>query len=368
MLKILLADDEHLEREALKIIINRNIKEALIVGEAENSKRAIELCEELKPDIVFMDIKMPGIDGIEASKIIKEKNNDIVIIVLTAYNDFEFAHRSIKAHVDDYILKPARPEVIINCINKHIKRIEKERNYFEELVNKLVKEIERMHYSNSKKALENIIMNLKDYCGKNNMLFIKKGIELANIIMFTASNMDLEIEDTIVNKLNNSDLINSLDYCYYLENELYNLLDNIFDVIIKEKPQGINELDAVLNYIEKYFKKGISLEEVANYANLSVHYLSKLFKKEVGINFVNYVTERKIEEAKKLLEMTDIPILNISLELSFKEQNYFSKVFKKLVGMTPTQYRDKKRREKEKKIKNNLMTRNTILLNGKWYI
>jgi YesN/AraC family two-component response regulator len=85
------------------------------------------------------------------------------------------------------------------------------------------------------------------------------------------------------------------------------------------------------------------LDQVGEYANMSSYYLSKIFKKETGVNFVTYLTERKIEIAKDMLANTDVPIINIALDLSYHEPNYFSKVFKKSTGMTPTEYRKEKR-------------------------
>jgi YesN/AraC family two-component response regulator len=76
---------------------------------------------------------------------------------------------------------------------------------------------------------------------------------------------------------------------------------------------------------------------------MSSYYLSKIFKKETGVNFVTYLTERKIEIAKDMLANTDVPIINIALDLSYHEPNYFSKVFKKSTGMTPTEYRKERR-------------------------
>ena len=76
MYRILLADDEHLEREALKLIITENLPNASIVGEAASGTEVVIQDQKLNPDIIFMDIKMPEMDGIKASKKIKEKNRD----------------------------------------------------------------------------------------------------------------------------------------------------------------------------------------------------------------------------------------------------------------------------------------------------
>ncbi len=366
MCKILLVDDEYLEREALRIIINKGYKDAEIVGETGLGKQAIELSESLNPDIIFMDIKMPGIDGIEASRIIKEKNKDRIIIVLTAYEEFEFAHRAIRAKVDDYILKPARPENIIQSIKRHFNdknEISNEQNNIDTLLDA----INNCNYKKSKEALNKLI-DISLQVHDNDTKKIKEFIKVVCDSMIKVSKeMDLNIDELIMKRINNSQM-SLVDY-YSIRTDLYKLLEKIFDKIIKEKLyDSQSEMEMVLNYIEKNICEGVGLEEVADYVNLSPYYLSKLFKKEFGINFINYVTNRKIEEAKELLEKTDLPIINISLELSFNEPNYFSKVFKKVVGVTPSQYREKKKSYKAKHSNQNLLSKNVTIANSRWYI
>ncbi|RDC48588.1 response regulator, partial [Acinetobacter sp. RIT592] len=91
MVKIMIVDDEELERDALSVIINKceNVK---IIAQAKNGKEAIELDKQFNPEIIIMDAKMPGIDGIKAAKVIKQENiNKIVIMMI--YDDFELMHK-----------------------------------------------------------------------------------------------------------------------------------------------------------------------------------------------------------------------------------------------------------------------------------
>ncbi len=106
-----------------------------------------------------------------------------------------------------------------------------------------------------------------------------------------------------------------------------------------------NEIKTALDYINKYYKENISLDDVASKVYLSRYYFSRLFKKEIGVTFSSYVLYKKMEEAKALLENTNQSILDISCYLNFKEQNYFTKVFKSCIGYTPTEYRSMVNRE-----------------------
>ncbi|WMJ80545.1 response regulator [Clostridium sp. MB40-C1] len=235
MCRIILADDEHLEIEALKIIIDKKVEMASVVGEAHNGEEVIQMNEVLNPDVIVMDIIMPGMNGLEVAELIKKKDKNKKIVLMSAYDDFEFVQRALRIKVDDYLLKPIRPEKIAKVLNRLI-----------------------------------------DSDNKN--------------LFYT------------------------------------------------------DELKRALNYIEKNFRENIMLKDVANYMKFSTTYLSKRFKKDMGTNFNKYLTQRRIEEAKKLLENTNISINDLAFDVGYNEPNYFCKVFKKLEGVTPLEYRCKRRK------------------------
>ncbi|QSB49427.1 helix-turn-helix domain-containing protein [Parageobacillus toebii] len=138
--------------------------------------------------------------------------------------------------------------------------------------------------------------------------------------------------------------------------------DSMLDgITAKNSIQDGKVIQSALNYIEENYQNGITLEEVAEHVHISPFYLSKLFKKELKMNFVSYVTEKKMQKAKELLENTDLPVINIALELNYQEPNYFSKVFKKVVGITPSEYRKRSKKRLSKKKHNSV-------LNGNWLI
>lgn len=98
-----------------------------------------------------------------------------------------------------------------------------------------------------------------------------------------------------------------------------------------------------LNYIESHLDEKIYLEKMAYICNISPSYFSKIFKREQGTNFSSYVVAKKLEAAKKVLEETNQPIVNISLDFGFEDAGYFIKVFKKAYGETPASYRKNRR-------------------------
>jgi len=120
--RILIADDNQTARKGLKALLSSfRLKQGQdvnieIVGEAENGQKAIILARELVPDLIFMDINMPLVNGLEATKIIKDKLRDTRIIVLTMHNDQQEA--AIQRGADDFIEKGTDAKRIKQVLSK----------------------------------------------------------------------------------------------------------------------------------------------------------------------------------------------------------------------------------------------------------
>jgi two-component system response regulator AlgR len=113
--KILIADDEAPARERLRSLLGE-IKDNEVVGEAANGRQALELADRLKPDIVLLDIRMPGIDGLETATHLVDYDQPPAVIFTTAYGDY--ALEAFEAHAVDYLLKPIRRQRLEEALNK----------------------------------------------------------------------------------------------------------------------------------------------------------------------------------------------------------------------------------------------------------
>ncbi|MBU3205052.1 response regulator transcription factor [Clostridium algidicarnis] len=112
---ILIADDDSLIREGLKIILE-NEPGFQVVALAANGQEAFHLCKEKRPNIVMMDIRMPIMDGVISTRLIKQSFKDIKIVMLTTFKDEEYIKEAIKNGADGYILKSQSSEAIIETI------------------------------------------------------------------------------------------------------------------------------------------------------------------------------------------------------------------------------------------------------------
>lgn len=121
MYRVIVADDEPIERKVVKKKIEKHFEGQLEVILAANGREAVELFEEKQADIALLDIEMPGINGLEASEIIRRKNKNCSIIFLTAFDEFSYAKRAIAVKALDYLLKPVAEEELVAALEEAIR-------------------------------------------------------------------------------------------------------------------------------------------------------------------------------------------------------------------------------------------------------
>jgi len=115
MIKVLLVDDQDILVEGLKLILGKE-EDIQICGTANNGRKAYEACKGHRPDVVLMDIKMPEVNGVEATGMIKKDFPGVKIIVLTTFNDDEYIYDALKNGASGYLLKDASPAEIAGAV------------------------------------------------------------------------------------------------------------------------------------------------------------------------------------------------------------------------------------------------------------
>ncbi|QOY36662.1 helix-turn-helix domain-containing protein [Anaerobacillus isosaccharinicus] len=239
MLKIIIADLEPIQRKSIKMLLQEKYRNQVIVLETEQGQEVIDFVENNGIDLVILDNRLVGLDGLTCAKRIKEKKPYQKLIVYTMSEDRSIKEAYQAIGIVEFLIKPLRPQILIDVIGK----------------------------------------------------------VLAQIPETPKRKMNLKIEE-------------------------------------------------ILEFIDSHLNQDLTLTYVAERMNFSSYYLSKVFKKELGVNFVKYVTERKMDKAKELLKDDDIPIVNIAFDIGYPEPSYFTKVFKKVENMTPSQYRNQYSRYK----------------------
>ena len=250
MIKILIADDEHLERELLTDIICRRMEHEAQVRTAENGRRAVDVAALWGADLILMDIEMPGMSGIDAARLILDQRPQTKVIFITAYSLFSYAHEAVRLGACDYILKPVGADDVERAVRRAAAQAETQRQ------------------------LE----------------------ELARAGGTQDSDTD------------NSDKVSLM-------------------------------MSKVKSYLQHNYMYDLSLDTVSEILNLSPSYFSVQFKRSFGVNFLDYLTDLRIQAAKELLCDPLRSTAEVASMVGYESASYFTRIFKKKTGLTPTEYR-----------------------------
>ena len=540
MLKTFLAEDEIVVRENIKKMVPWEQYGFELVGEASDGEMALPLIKKLKPDLLITDIKMPFMDGLTLCKVVKKELPDIKIVILSGYDDFNYAKEAIGIGVEDYLLKPITKNAFLERLCEIRSRYEHEksqREYYEQFH----REMQEYEQNSSRDFFEGLIsgtMDMGEMYERADKLGLDIVAEAYNILIFTLEsenaaagqsetyseweararekieglfadhsyamlfrnnvfsygvlvkeqkdNPGKNTRDCVesireilsdapagqpwfiaagepVERLSNMkhsyntaaqtyarrylydghilyyrDLkeeelakddgrylkkvdINAMDPAIIqkflgsgLKEETGNFVRDYFHAIGKEPmtsmvfrsyvilnvrfsvlsflnrmgycasaleesdtedalEQGGASMEAAMAYAEKILQKAIeirdensgnknrdilensieyikthymdenmSLNAVAQVANISANHFSALFSQNIGQTFIEYLTGIRMEHAKELLRCTGKRASEIALEVGYKDSHYFSYLFKKTQGMTPSDYRKAK--------------------------
>ncbi len=538
MYRLLIVEDEQLERQAIRYIVEKYCTDIGIIGETGDGDSAVEIAVREQPDIIVMDIRIPGINGLEAIKRIKRFTPECAIIILTAFDEFNYAREAVTLGAAEYLLKPVRPEELARVLQQVVgqlkisdeKKTEEAQlrqylngampfiqmsfahdllsGYFDDLAllrqraaflglrtdpglvivlgvdqfnllaldeDELKKQVMKQKiyrsvceavgaealvtpFANDKiivilgvergksrqevkdkargaaeKIRERLMAELhqtatvgvgcyhedardiyKSYseamrayqqsfffgtdqllffdelpasnfgpfaypfqneravleqvrCGyretaKEKLSSLLEQIFRDNTTIETAKACALELLIVLsraavegggsIEKmtLQNFALINRLaecqnhgQVCGLLMSSLDEHMNNMIETRNTVNGRVINR---ACNFIADNCNRNLTLEEVAHNVHLSPFYFSKVFKKEKGCNFVDFLTRTRVERSKKLLRDPDLSVVRIAQESGYQDASYFCKVFRHEEGMTPNEYRKKYLRQK----------------------
>ncbi len=521
MFNILVTDDEQIVIDSLSFIINKNFADEAKVFTALSGTEAIEIVMKENIDIMFTDINMPGLSGLETVSVITKLKPNIVFVILSAFDRFQYAQEAINLGAYKYITKPVNRNVVIETIRGAMKLVEEKKGKLSadmelhkklDLVSPMIENdfIYACIYNNDKSVdlssyldyfnlsenpwvfcsfefpninsdnqystylkihellntehrclVSSFMMNriavffpifsvAPDYaevqeqikkfytilsynitagiragvstiCSDKSMLQASYSEALSALNKTTANgglifsdgvsysdveepvnkkSSTVEFKNQIITKLTAGDVSGVKSFLELFTSELISqklpadkikncffelivttnnatrelnknftssIFDNAFAILsaeddiklIKEfaqkflmectqavasvkKAEENPIIKKVCTYVDENLASDISLETAADFAGVSSFYLSKLFKEEKGETFINFISDKRLEKSRQLLEQTELSIKEITAEVGYNDQNYFSRIFKSKYGLSPKEYRKAK--------------------------
>ncbi|MFC6038771.1 response regulator [Paenisporosarcina macmurdoensis] len=507
MRKLLIVDDEPIEREGMQAILHKAYPE-LEIKQAKNGKVAVEMAGEFKPELILMDIMMPGMNGLEAVEQISADHPDIKFVMVTAFDMFDYARQAIKLGVKDYLLKPSKASEIVATVGKVLKQSEIEQNslatskFQQEAMQNALTLVEtdvvtQLLFDHVHEVHIDMLVEMLDIRSTNEkfvmVILLPSGSEkyysaikdkvrqtgsgwvgalygrqlpiivfrqpdksfrsqvifLANEILSIAKKSNLvegwfigigNVCDSLdqIRQSYQESLIATMDttrpvkYRFYsdvpalnpisdgqeakqLEKQFFEQIRlgqweqvrvRVMDLTHRYENEGaillqtqqrvlellwittrvmsemgietdapfysfqaqdyrqlraetehllgqmqqsyvehydqveVDKIHQIKQYIFDHSHEDISLDALGRKVDLSPIYISKMFKEKLGINYIDFLTECRIEKAKKLLSDPEKSLKEITFEVGYHEPNYFSKVFKKMCSVSPKEYRN----------------------------
>lgn len=247
--RIAIAEDEEIARQALRLACEKSGCPVEVVLEAATGRQIVESVGNAQPDIILMDVVLPGVDGLAATRYVHQLYPTTRVVIISAYDRFDYAQEALRAGAVDYLLKPVRPE--------------------------------------------QLVMLLKKLCA------------------------DLDAE--------------------HLRKDAVTTAEEKPDQ--EQHSPHYAAMKRAEAYIAEHYARGLTLEQAAVHADMAPTYFSRVFKQEHGYTFIEYLTRIRLEEAKRLLRTTTLPVAAIGQAVGYQGFNYLSEVFKAVEKTTPSAYR-----------------------------
>jgi two-component system response regulator YesN len=203
MLKVFLVEDEYVVREGIKNNVAWSENGFLFCGEASDGELAYTQIRQKKPDIIITDIKMPFMNGLELSRLVKKDNPEVKIIILSGYGEFEYAKEAINIGIEEYLLKPVNAEDLLKTVKQVAQKIIVEREEKDNLL-KFRKEMSENEIQNKRNFFYDLIdsrRTLSEILEKGRQLGIDLYANYYNIILFKVTRIrhrDDSFSNTVV--------------------------------------------------------------------------------------------------------------------------------------------------------------------------
>lgn len=252
---IILDDEKWVVKSLISTIQNQDyfeIKEVFY-----NGLTGLEYIRNHKPDLAFVDIRLPGMGGLEILQTIHSENINTLFIIISGHAEFAYAQKAMFHNAIGYCLKPFSHSELLDSMQKAYAILQEKK--------------------------------------------------------LTSGNTTT---DTITLGDDNREVFKP-----------------------KHLTSNHRSVQAIINYAEKHYQEDLSIQDLADHCSINANYASHLFKQEMGVTFVNYLTNLRIDHAAWLLENTDSTVFLIASKVGYSDYFYFAKVFKKITGFTPTAYR-----------------------------
>lgn len=368
-MKIMVVDDEYYAREALASVIKRSLSEQSDVAilAYDSAKKAMEELSSFLPDILFTDIRMDEMSGLELCEYVHQNYSAIMLIIISGYSDFSYAQKAIRCHVDFYLTKPVKESEIQEILQQQLMVKPPDKSRQAPPLNGITTPVSRSNISSpdetqnimdasSCRLIQHYIAEynvfslmeilqesfdifLSDHGCEKTML-TKYFTKLFEIIQSHKSSLKqnrgfLDFKNNMIEKAGQLSNISSANLL------MKDTLNCLKTVLSEGKTPEMTLAEKIIAYIKDHYFEELNMNDIAkNVFYISPNYLSKLVNDATGLRFSKYLLKVRMENARRILARKDLSISEVAQLTGYNSESHFIQLFKKYYGTTPRNYRD----------------------------
>jgi two-component system response regulator YesN len=388
MWNLLVVEDESIVRLGLRYMLDWESYGICWKAEAASGEEALRVLQKEDIHIVMTDIRMPGMDGLELSRRIRESGAGVQIIILSSYDSFSYVKEALRLGAVDYLHKPTMDERELAAVlekaaarltetaePKAVMTAEARNEYLLSLLDKytfpenaLMPELEQLLHesgfwltvfrkrddamSGEEDADHLRFMSIQylieEYVSRDwgGVVFHRSFRE---VIWLAPVRLDLDnagrtkyldkMRQKVLELLNVALIYSASSSCISLQQAPEAYMEALLRFPVNEQSDNLIVRKAK-EYLDKHLLEEMTLVKVAEAIHISPGYLSRIFQKNIGESFIDYHTRNKLEYAQKLLRETNRKVYEIAADIGYANPHYFSKLFKERIGVTPLEYRN----------------------------
>ncbi|MEG1812692.1 MAG: response regulator [Clostridia bacterium] len=277
MIKVLVVDDEPASAEYLSSIIARRMPQLQVVGVAENGAEALHIQRQTQADIVVTDIYMPRLDGLALAGALREAWPDTRCVIVSGYQDFDYARSAIHHGVSDYLLKPVKPDELVACLTRLVRA---------------------QPAAQASAASSSAASPTPASPAPSSAVPSTPPAPASPTPAPSSAAPDKEAADPA-------------------RADFENLCD----------------------YLKRHLDKPLTLPLLCKRMGMSQTAISRLFRRFAGCSFVEYLTNARMESAKRLiLSKPERMFKDVAASVGYADPLYFSRVFRAHTGFSPSEY------------------------------
>lgn len=342
MFNVLLIDDEEAVKRSLRKIIESKAPGFAVIGEAEDGAQGLERIDELRPELVITDIRMPVMDGLELAQALRARGDATELLIVSGHDQFQYARQALRFGVVDYLLKPLVPADVVAALHRTGDKIRLARQQALDINGWLIAQRSRIG------DLAHAVWMLQEERSFGLLAELERdvpalpGAENMTRPYMTALMMSLHAELARLAEGQWESVQAQAPLPVQAERaDWRGHMRELIDAFRGSRNFGVHHLvmKAAAYIDNRYMEETLSLAEIAEYVGVSPSHFSKCFKAELGVSYTDYLTELRMERAVRLLRNPAAKVYEVAQQVGYGDYSHFAKLFKKKYGFSPGQTR-----------------------------